>query len=306
MTNNDIPKHISSSPVTEDYIFTDPDNIFMDLFKNEFDTTWMINTEQKTFSIIEPENKVNADDDGLVIYNYNKQKFRSDDFTNVHNGKHILFSGCSETEGVGGNIEDAWSKILYDLLSKEEKCSGFFNLARSGWGWSRIITNALVYFKKYGYPDAYFIMLPNHQRKFLYSGDKHPWAYWQKYPKVYNMENPDKGKGPDWATEPKEHLEDFVYFLISWKIFSELCIEKNIKLIFSSWDSIDKESISRLSTFDNFVNIKNDKIENYSKIYYKNHEIKADDYNKRDNHAGRVLHNFWANEFYNKYQELGK
>ena len=37
MTNNDIPKHISSSPVTEDYIFTDPDNIFMDLFKNEFD-----------------------------------------------------------------------------------------------------------------------------------------------------------------------------------------------------------------------------------------------------------------------------
>jgi|688.fasta_scaffold209315_2 hypothetical protein len=306
MTNNYnyIPKHVSSSPVTEDYIFTDPNNIFMDLFKNEFDTTWMRNTEQKTFSIIEPEKE--TIDDGLVIYNYNKQKFRSDDFTNVHNGKHILFSGCSETEGVGGNIEDAWSKVLYDLLSKEEKCSGFFNLSRSGWGWSRIITNALVYFKKYGYPDTYFIMLPNHQRKFLYSSHGHPWAYWQKYPKVYMMKNPDKANDPDFATEPKEHLEDFVYFLISWKIFSELCVQKNINLIFSSWDSIDKESISRLEGFDNFVNIQNNKIEDYAKTYYKDHEIKKDDYSKRDHHAGRILHHFWADEFYKKYQQLGK
>jgi hypothetical protein len=195
---------------------------------------------------------------------------------------------------------------LYDLLSKEEKCSGFFNLSRSGWGWSRIITNALVYFKKYGYPDTYFIMLPNHQRKFLYSGNENPWAYWQKYPKVYMMKNPDKANDPDWATDPKEHLEDFVYFLISWKIFNELCIQKNIKLIFSSWDSIDKENISRLATFDNFVDIKNNKAEDYAKIYYKDHEIKKDDYMKRDHHAGRVLHHFWADEFYKKYQQLGK
>ena len=88
MTDNIVPKHVLSNPVAEDYMFADPNNIFMDLFKNEFDTTWMINTEQKTFSIIEPEKE--TIDNGLVVYNYNKQKFRSDDFTNVHNGKHIL------------------------------------------------------------------------------------------------------------------------------------------------------------------------------------------------------------------------
>lgn len=304
MIDKNIPPHISSYLTEKDYLFSDPDNIFMDLFKDEFDTTWMCNTDQKIFTFIEPETKTDAVDDGLVIYNYNKQKFRSDDFTNIHNGKHILFSGCSETEGVGGNIEDTWSKILYNYFSQKEKCSGFFNLARSGWGWSRIISNALVYFKKYGYPDIYFIMLPNHQRKFLYSGGNHPWAYWQKYPKFYGMHSSDGIHKEDFATEPKEHLEDFIYFLISWKIFNDLCKQNNVKIIFSSWDSVDKENISKINMFDNFINIDSNSIKDYAKIYYKHNDIKKDDYQKRDGHSGRVIHNFWASEFYKKYQQL--
>ena len=143
-----------------------------DVFSNDFDKTWFSNFSEeeinkRIFTATPFEEELGLDD-GTVKYIYNSDFFRCDEFGSYNSKYHVVFGGCSETEGVGGNIEDAWSYMLYSKISKEEKCSGFFNLAKSGWGWSRIILNALIYFKKYGYPDSYFICLPNHQRKFYY------------------------------------------------------------------------------------------------------------------------------------------
>lgn len=274
--------------------------IFQDIFENKFDETWMHGISDKVFTIIPPEIQNNVTDDGSVVYNFNKQKFRCDDFTENHNGKHVLFSGCSETEGVGGNIEDAWSKILYDRLAIEEKCSGFFNLSRSGWGWSRIVINALIYFEKYGYPDLYFIMLPNHFRKFIYFEDKDSWRYVQKYP-------PSKWQlargGVEFLTE-KEYNEDFISFVISWKMFNDICKNNNVKLLFSTWDVWDRDNIYDIKIFDNFIHIESGDVEKYSKKYYLKNDIKKDDYRKRDGHGGRVMHHFWADEFYKRYRDL--
>ena len=124
-------------------------DIFDDLFKDIFDRTWQRNLPDndpsRVFSIIDPELKSGAIDDNSITYQYNEDFFRADPFTKNHDGKHILFGGCSETEGVGGNIEDSWSHMLYSKISKEEKCSGFFNLGKSGWGWSRLIINSLFF-----------------------------------------------------------------------------------------------------------------------------------------------------------------
>jgi hypothetical protein len=281
--------------------------IFDDILNDQFDITWQKNipSDSKVFSIIDPELQSGAIDDGSVIYQYNKDFFRCDNFKKVHDGKHILFSGCSETEGVGGNIDDAWSHILYNKICETEKCSGFFNLAKSGWGWNRIITNALIYFKKYGYPDVYFIMLPNHQRQFYYEindfSDEN-FVYWQTYPTSYFIykERPTEIR----LSNRKEYLEDFVNFLIGWKTFIELCKTNNVKLIFSTWDTLDSNNVKDLN-LNGFIEIPYDdgQLDSFTKKYYKNNEIKKDDNKKRDGHRGRVVHKYWADKFYNKYKE---
>ena len=60
--------------------------------------------------------------DKSVEYNLNEDYFRSDNFKKEHDGLHILFSGCSESEGVGANIEYAWTHILYKKISLINIC----------------------------------------------------------------------------------------------------------------------------------------------------------------------------------------
>lgn len=295
-----------------DYIFTYNNFLFSDIFLDKFNLTWLENEEKKEFSIIPSESQQGIIDDKSIIYKYNTDMFRSDDFKIKHSGKHILFGGCSETEGVGGNIDETWSKILYDKISGIEQCSGFFNLARSGWGWLRIITNSLVYFNKYGYPDVYFILLPNNQRNFQYNMEKEKysrWYYGQKYPEFYTKklkENLNNINIKEFSSTPKEYLEDFLLFIISWKMFNKICIDNNIKLFFSTWDKMDSLNLENLNAFNNFITMNNDNRPLFIKKYYEDHKFGPRDVKKRDGHSGVIQHNFWADTFYNSYKENKK
>lgn len=282
--------------------------IFNDLYGYKFDNSWhdsFGNETGKTYSIIPGED---TKDDGNVKYIYNSENFRSDNFTKTHNGKHILFSGCSESEGVGANIEDAWTNILYKKISKEEECSGFFNLSRSGWGWNKIILNSLIYFKKYGYPDVMFVLLPNCQRKFVFNESEFlddagnlagHWQYQQHYPII----NKHQGEDSRFFTTVKQYNEDFIAFLINWKTFNELCKSNNIKLFFATWANTDVENLLKINMFNNLVNVDTSpQLEKVVADYYKDHESQKYDIIKRDGHHGRISHNFWSEQFYQKYK----
>lgn len=287
-------------------------SVFNDLYECKFDNTWHDNFGNKTgqtYSIIPGEVAVDNKD---VEYRYNSQNFRSDNFTKTHNGKHILFAGCSESEGEGANIEDAWTNILYKKISKKEKCSGFFNLSRSGWGWSKIILNSLIYFKEYGYPDVMFVLLPNCQRKFVFSETEfldsmgNPlghWQYQQHYPEI-EKDHRSKKDARKWFTNSKQYNEDFVNFLINWKTFNELCKTNNIKLFFSTWSNTDIENLLKINIFSNLVNVNPGTlgVEKMTVDYYKDHEPKSNDVFKRDGHSGVIFHNFWSEIFYKKYK----
>lgn len=292
--------------------------IFNDLLNDDFDLDWQIVEKVKTCTILPQERRhiesVSPSlvfDDGKVIYNFNDDFFRSDNFTKIHDGEHILFSGCSETEGAGGNIEDTWSKILYDKISKTKKCSGFFNLARSGWGYQRIIDNCLIYFKKYGYPNTLFIMLPNSGRNFYYQDKdttKPSWGYKVSLPKSYLEDKRYKKsltetqkKFADITVSHQQYLENFVNFLYTWKIFVNFCKEKNIRLIFSTWDIIDNENLSKLNIFDEYFSTRTPDIYDFSKKYFENKDPLPEDYRKRDGHHGVMTHTFWAEKFYKEY-----
>jgi len=277
-----------------------------DLSSYEFDLDYH-KWDPTKISTILPQEILHTIDDGRVVYKFNNHYFRSDDFKKEHNGRHILFSGCSETEGAGGNIEEVWSKILYDKISKNEKCSGFFNLARSGWGYQRIINNCLTYFQKYGYPDILFILLPNADRNFYYNTESNTWNYLGRVPIICenfqkNLNLPEEHKKKYKRSTPVEHLENFVQFLYVWKLFCEFCNQKNIRLIFSSWDIEDAINYKIADVFnDDYFALDTINIDEFLKEYYKNNQSHKNDIRKRDGHHGIAIHHYWAEQFYKRY-----
>jgi len=280
---------------------------FTDLTKNKFDLSQFLGVkENKILYRADSETEI-KDTDKNVEYKNNDMFFRSDNFTTNHDGLHILFSGCSESEGVGDNIENAWTNILYNKISKDMKCSGFFNLSRSGWGWSKIIANALIYFETYGYPDVYFILLPNHQRmhKFYRRDDGGSfWKHEQLYPKGYYVKD---NESKNFISDEKEYNEDFLKFLLGWKLFNKICKDNNVKLIFSTWDKLDSDNLNNLNMFENFFNmdIKNN-YGTYVNKWYENNKKTKYDLRKRDGHNGVIIHNFWADSFYSLWKGLQK
>jgi hypothetical protein len=80
------------------------------------------------------------------ISDVNSLGFRSEEFKKVHKGKHILFSGCSNTYGSGLKLNEIWASRVYKNISEKEECSGFFNLSVPGAGINHICFNLFRYF----------------------------------------------------------------------------------------------------------------------------------------------------------------
>ena len=303
-----------------DFDLINKEDCFADLTDNKFDLSQFsgLPRSSKIFYKANSEPSI-SNTDHSVTYKYNDDWFRSENFINKHDGLHVLFSGCSESEGVGDNIEHAWTNILYKKISKDIKCSGFFNLSRSGWGWSKIVANALIYFEKYGYPDLYFILLPNHQRMHYFSKkgvvDDHGiqtgllWQYKQFYPIAYSMRNAETEDNQHYIRVlEKEYNETFMFFITAWKLFNKICKDNNVKLVVGSWEDWDSKNINNLDMFDNFINLGDSKnlMEKYVNTYYETNQKTKYDLRKRDGHHGRLIHNFWAEEFYSLWEGLQK
>ena len=77
----------------------------------------------------------------------NSDGFRSDEFSNNHDGLHIIFSGDSNTFGMGLEKEEIWSYLTYQEISKNVKTSGYFNLGSPGSSIMTCILNIFKYFK---------------------------------------------------------------------------------------------------------------------------------------------------------------
>ena len=76
--------------------------------------------------------------------------FRCDEFKKEQDGKHVLFTGCSVTQGVGLELEEVWAHKLYTKISENEKVSGYYNLGVPASGIFFIVSNLFKYFNSYG------------------------------------------------------------------------------------------------------------------------------------------------------------
>lgn len=102
----------------------------------------------------------------------NKDMFRCDEFTKDHDGKHVLFSGCSVTYGVGLYTTETWSYKIYKMISEKEKVSGYFNLGKPGTSIMDIISSVFKYISIYGKPDVIFLDLPDLNRHYALRDDR--------------------------------------------------------------------------------------------------------------------------------------
>jgi len=303
-----------------DYLITDAvihvGTATLDVFLNDFDITWAFNknfrnNDNKTLTINPVElHQLDATpdmDDGSVVYNYNNEWFRSDDFIKLSKDKaNILFAGCSETEGIAAPLDEVWTKMLYDKISaKNNNISGFYSIARAGYGWQKIISNFMIYVKKYGFPDYFFVLLPNVSRIFEWDLERKTWWYVQKFPIWYDGEETAHREFAEMHTTLKEHQEHLINFIVSWKLFEHYCETNGVKLLWSSWDHEEGPNLTKFEQFNNYFDINNKDWTTFIEQSRPDGKLLTGDLDRRDGHSGRLKHLFWLREFSNEIKKRG-
>lgn len=258
--------------------------------------------EEEEFLISTETLNNNYDQDESVRYYFNSLGYRSDEFTKFHDGEHVLFSGCSETEGWGGSLDSCWSYMVYTELSKTKKMSGFFNLSRGGWGHDVIIPNIIEYIKTYGKPSKIYMLLPNFSRSFDWSdwdNEEERYEYITKTT-YYSLNDVVLPSGKLVERQGlKEQRNSMVNFINLVKLFEEYCISNNIKLIWSTYVPEDEENYNNLKVFKNFIKMSDTKesILNSNHILTKSKNKEKNLLAKRDGHYGYFYHYWWAQTF---------
>jgi hypothetical protein len=270
------------------------------LFFNEIDS--VVRQEEEKFLIYGELLRKDYDQDDSVRYSFNSLGFRSDEFTDYHDGEHVLFAGCSETEGQGGNLESLWAYMVYKKLSETKKISGFFNLSRGGWGHDLIIANIIQYIKRYGKPDKIYMLLPNMSRDFDWQGLENKEEYY-----IYSIKTTFFSVKPfilpDGTVRQKQKLKEqrdlVTKFINLIKLFEEYCVSNNIELVWSTYSIPDGRNYKNLNVFNNFIDMSDaDEIISKSKNLFKEELYnKKNIINKRDGHQGYLFHYHWAQKF---------
>lgn len=283
-------------------------SVVAEIFNNEFDITWhqshkMNNPAQRVWSIVEKEQ---SEDDGTVSYIYNDEYFRCDNFTDTHNGKHILFAGCSETEGQGGNIEDAWGNILYNKIKENKQLSGYYSIGKAGYGWQKVISQLRIYISRYGKPDMLFVLLPNMGRSIEWSEEESVWHAKQEYPNFWPGGVPPFNEDMYISQQlPDKYKKVFLDFVISWRLFEDFCLASGIKMVWGTWQAIDNYNFDKLNLFDNFVPLYEDRMLENIDHYREGAKVTTRDMKKRDGHHGRLFHEYWADQMLKEADRRG-
>lgn len=237
---------------------------------------------------------------------------RSEKFSTVHNGKHILFAGCSVTEPRGISPEKGWAQKTFKEINKKEKLSGFYNISIGGSSIALQVSLIFKYMSSYGIPDTIFFNMPGSTRTFASDN------------KAYQIKNDDiirNGKIFNSTIMLSHEIEnpgsmivaEFINFEM-YRTLHEYAKLANIKLISFSWaDSVgvwDPGVTENLfnKNFDSFYKIEVENFKNFVLEYINNDKNKsstlliANDYA----HPGDAEHAYFANFVLAIYNSLIK
>lgn len=236
---------------------------------------------EKTFESIE---KLGLDP--TTFYQFNNYGTRSDDLTSNHDGKHILFAGCSVTAGEGMPEDLVWSRLVYNRLYQEEKTSGYFNIAQPGGTIVGICNQILTYIGTFGNPDVIFLNLPDLDRE-------------DRYLRAGSEDDAE-------CTRVATGLQIFG----KYQYLAKICRQRGIKLITFTWDdlSVKSEVADFRRDFDDFYQYTNDSmhLHMYEFAQRNTSHLLRDyfEYALDGAHPGVAMHDFYASFALENYRRI--
>lgn len=262
------------------------------IFSNELENNMKVFDYPDYETIHFGELRRGAVDDKTITYSYNHFGYRCDPFNKKKEGVRVLFSGCSETEGIGNNVDDIWTKKVYKYLEQNVAVDGYFNLGQSGSGYARIISNLINHMKTYGYADYVFVLFPNIARWTEWIDDKN------KYKNI-GLSAWHTGKKDKDDTDIKTQRNHMINFIVMIKLFETFCESNNIKLYWATWDKNDEENYKLLRKKDIFKNFISLEFSNIEELIFNENNNKKDKtyFFTRDKHLGTGWHDFFADTF---------
>jgi hypothetical protein len=237
-------------------------------------------------------------EDGSEYIN-NSYTYRSEEFTTTHKDKHVLFSGCSATYGVGLKQKEVWAYRVYNQINKTESCSGYFNIGVGGNNIVNSILNIFKYCKKFGNPNVIFINLPSHLRSFDF--DEEIMVY-----KIIKYNDFNKNYQRDKLTiynyyfmlEQYCKTNNIKLFSFTWSLNEDSYFNKNKKIVTESTNDIFKKY-----DFETFYFIEEEVLLNRLFIIKQQHDNDFFDIARDNKHLGNGIHRYWAEFIYDKYLE---
>lgn len=235
--------------------------------------------------------------EGLV--GFNSRSYNSDEFKTIHEEKHFLFSGCSNTFGVGIEKEETWAYLTYLKIKDMVGASGFFNISSPGIGIQMMVIDIFRYCNEFGNPDTIFINLSNQLRVPSYTEKSH---------------GKDGKVRPGFAVKHYDHASEKDTIFMNYNIYMMLevyCKYNNIQLYSFTWDN-KKTSVANNFTntlfkefgFKTFYPIDYDKmIEEIFLIKEKAEDVKYFEVARDGHHFGKGYHEYWSNFIFNEYME---
>ena len=235
----------------------------------------------------------------------NSHKFRCDEFTDIHDGKHILFSGCSVTYGVGLYTKELWSYKIYEMIKENTKVSGYFNLGTPGTSVMDICANIMKYISNYGNPDAIFLDLPDLNRFYTIPDvdgmsdnlNSLPMEDIYKNLPRWIRHGTYNGRPIREVEVSKIHTYNYLFFL------EQYCKQAGIKLYIFSY-VMDTTAFLKHTDIKRLFDFNNDSI--VDELYEYSQKNKTDEYfliarDKR--HHGTAFHDAWAKLMYEAYSK---
>ena len=231
---------------------------------------------------------------GTKLEDLNYWGYRSDEFVKEHEGMHILFGGCSYTWGSGLLKEESWAKKLYNRLSTENKCSGYFNVAFPGSSVFIQVLDMIKYCETYGKPDVIFYGVPGLDRFFGLEVDQETGVA---------LDPPQIGNTFIDLQNGVLPVSRYVSYQ-SYYMFEKYCESNNIKLFSFSW--MPRHFFNKLSeegAISHFYCYERDDMLASAKEYAANHKGERWVEVSRDGqHLGTAYSQFWADFIYEKYK----